>query len=138
MKLDNGIVMYNFAWNPSDRIPYIDIADIGKFIAPALRDPIKYNNARLTAATAYYTAQEMIDTFSEVSGKKVVLPTEAEILLLTDDPMKQSLARPPVLFTKWGYYGPTGEEDLKWTLAQMDEKPKNLKQFFEENGPWFQ
>jgi hypothetical protein len=92
----------------------------------------------LTAATGYYTAQELVDALSEVSGKKVVLPTEAEIPLLTGDPMKQQLARPPVLFTKWGYYGPTGERDLEWTLAQMDENPKTLRQFLEDNGPWFQ
>lgn len=73
-----------------------------------------------------------------MSDKNVVLPTEAEIPLLTDDPMKQILARPPVLYTKWGYYKPTGEQDLEWTLAQMDEKPKSLKQFLEDNGPWFQ
>ena len=121
-----------------DRIPYINITDIGSYLAPALRDPVKYNSSRLTAATAYYSAEELVDTLSEVSGKNVVLPTEAEIPLLTDDPMKQMLARPPVLFTKWGYYGPTGEQDLEWTLAQMDEKPKTLKQFLEDNGPWFQ
>lgn len=73
-----------------------------------------------------------------MSGKKVVLPKEADIPLLTDDPMKQMLARPPVLFTKWGYYGPTGERDLEWTLAQIDEKPKTLRRFLEDNGPWFQ
>ena len=67
-----------------------------------------------------------------------MLHIEAEIPLLMDDPMKQRLARPLVLITKWGYYGPTGEQDLEWTLAQMDEKPKTLKQFLEDNEPWFQ
>jgi NmrA-like family len=138
LQLDDGTVLFNFAWTPATLIPYIDITDIGKYLSPALRNPEKYNGARFTASTAFYSAQEIVDTWSEVSGKKIVLPTEADIPTLTDDPIKQQYARIGNLFREWGYFGPTGQKDLEWTLAQMDEQPTTWKQFLEANGPWFE
>ena len=35
------------------------------------------------------------------------------------------------------YYGPTGREDLEWTLAQLKDKPTTWESFVEANGPWF-
>jgi uncharacterized protein YbjT (DUF2867 family) len=119
-------------------MPLIDITDTGKYLAPALRDPLKYNGARLTAATAFYTAQEQVDSWSAVSGKKVVLPAISDIPTLTDDPIKQMFARPAPLFTKWAYYGPTGQQDLDWTIEQVDERLTTWREFLEANGPWFE
>jgi hypothetical protein len=62
-------------------------------LAKAQRDPPKYNGARLTAATTFYTAQEQVDIWSVVSGKKVVLPTISDIPTLTNDPIKQMFAQ---------------------------------------------
>lgn len=102
--------------------------DTGKYLAPALRDPLKYNGCRLTAATAFYTAQEQVDTWSAVSGKRVVLPTSPDDLEKHGD----------TLLKEVGYYGPTGPEDLEWTHEQVDEKLTTWGEFLEANGPWFE
>jgi hypothetical protein len=41
------------------------------------------------------------------------------------------------LINVWDYYGPTGKEDLEWTLAKMEEKPRTWKEFLVDTGPWF-
>ncbi|QKX63770.1 uncharacterized protein TRUGW13939_10941 [Talaromyces rugulosus] len=135
--LKDGRVLSGFAWSPETKLPLIDINDTGKYLAPALRDPVKYNGCRLTAATAFYTAKEQVDTWSAVSGKEVIIPKEEDIPLLTSDPIQQKLARPGTLLEEWGYYGPTGEKDLYWTHNQLDEKLTTWKEFLESNGPWF-
>lgn len=35
------------------------------------------------------------------------------------------------------YFGPTGREDLEWTLAQLKDKPTTWESFVEAEGPWF-
>jgi uncharacterized protein YbjT (DUF2867 family) len=136
--MSDGKVFFGFAWPPQTKVPLIDITDIGKYLAPVLRNPLKYNGCRLTAATAFYTAQETVDTWSAVSGKNVILPTEEDIPFLSSDPVQQSFSRPNSLLTEWAYFGPTGEEDLRWTLEQLDEKLTTWKEFLESSGPWFE
>jgi hypothetical protein len=135
--LKDGRILSGFAWPPESKLPLIDINDTGKYLAPALRDPVKYNGCRLTAATAFYTAKEQVDTWSAVSGKEIIIPKEEDIPLLTSDPIQQKLARPGNLIVEWGYYGPTGEKDLSWMHNQLDEKLTTWKEFLESNGPWF-
>ncbi|KAH8698471.1 NmrA-like family-domain-containing protein [Talaromyces proteolyticus] len=137
-KISDQKVLFPFAFTPETRIPLIDISDIGKYLAPALRDPLKYNGCQLTASTAFYTAQEQVETWSEVSGKQVVLPSISEIPLLTDDPIKQKVSQAPTMLSEWSYYGPTGQKDLEWTLEQVDEKLTTWREFLEANGPWFE
>ncbi|KAE8396146.1 NmrA family transcriptional regulator [Aspergillus alliaceus] len=131
-KISNERVLFPYAFTPETQVPLIDISDTGKFLAPVLRDPLKYNGCRLTAATAFYTAQEQADTWSAVSGKQVVLTTVSNIS--KDDLLKQ----PGTLLAEWGYYGPTGQKDLEWTLEQVDEKLATWREFLEANGPWFE
>ncbi|CRG82732.1 hypothetical protein PISL3812_00077 [Talaromyces islandicus] len=136
VELKDGRILFGFAWGPETKLPLIDINDTGKYLSPALRDPIKYNGCRLIAATAFYTAKEQVDTWSTVSGKEVILPEE-DIPLLTSDPLQQKMSRPGTVLEKWGYYGPTGEEDLCWMHNQLNEKLTTWKEFLESNGPWF-
>ena len=42
------------------------------------------------------------------------------------------------LVSDYAYYGPSGKEDLAWTLAQMDEEPTSWRDFVEANEPWFE
>jgi hypothetical protein len=135
--LKDGRIFFGFAWSPETKLPLIDINDTGKYLAPVLRDPIKYNGCRLTAATAFYTSKEHEATWSTVSGKEIILPKEEDIPLLTSDPIEQKMARPGTVLEKWGYFGPTGEKDLCWMHNQVNEKLTTWKEFLESNGPWF-
>jgi hypothetical protein len=123
------------------RIPLIDVADTGIYLAPVLRDPTRYHGKRLTCATAFYTAQEMIDTWSRVSGKRVALITEEDIPRVIEDPMHQRMAYATPLLTEYAFYGPTGQTDLEWTLAQLDEGKdgplSSWEDFLIRHGPWF-
>jgi hypothetical protein len=38
---------------------------------------------------------------------------------------------------KYSYFGPTGKQDLEWTLAQMTEAPNTWEDFVKANEPWF-
>jgi hypothetical protein len=127
------------AWKPDTRIPLIEIADTGKFIGPVLlSDPSKYHGKNLTAATAFYTAQEVVDTLSKVIGKKVSLPSSPIELVGLPDDVKSLLVRGDALVNKYSYFGPAGPAGLEWTLAQMDEKPTTWEEFLVKNGPWFE
>jgi hypothetical protein len=119
------------------QLPLIDITDIGKYLAPALDDPEKYNGRRFIAATSFYTVQDIVDTWSKVSGKKVTLITPADIPHLISDPIKQVMAQPGLFLTKWGYFGPSGHQDLDWTLSQMsvNEKLTKWEEFLTKYSP---
>ena len=119
------------------RIPLIDIADTGKFLAPVLSDPNKYNGASFTAATAFYTPKQMVEAWRTVTGKDVVLvqPTSGSPIGPLSPEMLQSLRG---LIAEFAYYGPRGKEDLAWTLAQMEEEPRSWREFVEANEPWFE
>lgn len=38
---------------------------------------------------------------------------------------------------EYGYFGWTGQDDLKWTLEQMEEEPVTWEDFVRRNTPWF-
>ena len=126
-------------WKEDTLLPLIDIADTGKFLAPVLFDPNKYNGKVLTAATAFYTPKEMVDAWTKVTGKKVIFaqrtggaPTGA-----LSPEMVKSLKESNGLIGDYSYYGPTGKKDLEWTLAQMTEETTSWGNFVQANEPWF-
>ncbi len=75
-------------------MPLVDISDIGNYLAPVLRDPAKYNGSRLVAATAFYSAQEIVDTWSRVSGKKMRLANGDEVEQFITHPLQREVLRP--------------------------------------------
>jgi hypothetical protein len=132
-------VILQRAWKLDTRIPLLEVTDTGKFIGPVLlSDPSKYHGKTLTAATAFYTAQEIVDTLSKVSGKKVSLPSGPIDHGDIPDDVKRLVVRTEAVVNKYPYFGPGGPAGLEWTLAQMDEKPITWEEFLVKNGPWFE
>ena len=119
----------------------IDIKDTGKFLAPILLDPEKYNGKKFAAATAYYTPAELVDGWKKITGKEVHYvktkfevpegPLAPETVKLLDDTMNGGLME------DYGLFGPTGRSDLEWTLKQMDDVPTTWEEFVKANEPWF-
>lgn len=124
IQISEDTVLFPFAWPPNMRMPLIDIGDAGKYLAPALRDPAKYNGAQLVSATAFYSAQEIVDIWSRVSGKSVRLATSDEVEQFITHPLQRDVLCPGPLFLGYGYFGPDGDRDLDWTLAQLDPADK--------------
>lgn len=131
---------YRFAqpWKHDSRIPLIDIDDTGKFPAPALLHPENYNGTNFTAATAFYTAQEMVDGWTKVTGKEVRFVALGDRSADSTLPDAQKLQLKESLgLTDYGYFGPTGAKDLEWTLAQMTDVPTTWEEFVKKHEPWF-
>jgi len=117
----------------------IDINDTGKFITPVLLHPTRYNGERLTCATAYYTPLQLVDGWTKVTGKKVVYEQMGIIDANTNltAEMKRELNDNAGFIDEYSYFGPAGEEDLRWTLDQMNETPTKWEDFLRANAPWF-
>jgi uncharacterized protein YbjT (DUF2867 family) len=137
-QISEDTVLFPFAWPPDLRLPLIDVSDTGKYLAPALRDPAKYDGARLVSATAYYSAQEIVDTWSRASGKNMRLATGNEAEQFITHPMQREVLRPGPLFVKYGYFGPSGPQDLDWTISQLEpaDTLTTWEDFLVQNGPW--
>lgn len=137
IQISEDTVLFPFAWPPDMRIPLIDIGDAGRYLAPALRDPAKYDGVQLVSATAFYSAQDIVDIWSRVSGKNVRLATGDEIDQFITHPLQRDVLRPGLLFLRYGYFGPNGDRDLDWTLAQLDpaDKLTTWEDFLVRNGP---
>lgn len=79
----------------------------------------------------------MLDMWKTVTGKDVVFVQQASgvpIGPLSPDMVKSFEG----LVGDYAYYGPSGKEDLAWTLAQMDEEPTSWRDFVVANEPWFE
>ena len=127
-------------WKEGTLLPLIDVTDTGKYLAPVLFDSNKYNGKRFTAATTYYTPQQMVEGWTKVTGKKVIFTLRtsgAPMGALTPEMVKASKEMGG-LISDYSYYGPTGKKDLEWTLAQMNEEVKSWEDFVRANEPWFE
>jgi hypothetical protein len=131
--------VFSQPWDQDTPLPLIDIRDAGKFIAPALLNPDLYHGKRFTCATAFYTLGEMADTWTKVTGKTVQVHTAgsgAEYDMLSEEQKKET-KNARNLIIEFGYFGPSGKDELAWTLAQLIETPKTWEEFVRDNEPWF-
>ncbi|KAL8977813.1 MAG: hypothetical protein Q9205_006462 [Flavoplaca limonia] len=137
VKDDQGKLVFSVTW--SGRCPLIDIKDAGKFIVPALLSPDEYNGKRFTAATAFYTPAAMVEAWKKVTGKEIKLDEANPGAWGKGFPpdLLEMLKEVTGLIEDYECYGRTGQEDLDWTLAQMDDPPTTWEKFVEENEPWF-
>jgi len=112
----------------------IDIRDTGKFLSPALLNPDKYNGKRFTAATGFYTARELLETWAKVTGTKL----ESRTWSPPSGSLLTELNDTTALFDKYLYYGSDGQKDLDWTLQQLTDKPNTWETFVKDHEPWFE
>ncbi|KAK7943178.1 NmrA family transcriptional regulator [Apiospora aurea] len=140
VKGDDSSYTFRQPWPSTTRIPVIDIRDTGKFLAPVLANPDKYHGKRLTCAAAFYTPIEMAETWSKVLGKNVELQqaTEEESFAIPfTEEQKKMIKDASTLMTKYEYYGPTGDDGLAWTLAQLTDRPVTWEKFLNDHRPLF-
>jgi len=117
----------------------IDITDTGKFLEPILLNPTRYSGKSFTCATAFYTPLDLVDGWTKITGKKVtytqVGADQAKDNLTAE--MRRELKKSVGLINDYYYFGPTGRDDLKWTLVQLKEAPNTWERFVKANEPWF-
>ena len=119
-------------------IPLIDtVADTGKYIAPILANPDKYEGKVFYGATKLYTYDEAAQAISHATGKKVVyksLPSHVFRGFLPPD-----AAEPAVQMLEWfrdsGYYGPKMQEQVDWTVQQVSGDVLTTFEDFLEKNP---
>ncbi|KEZ45871.1 hypothetical protein SAPIO_CDS1236 [Scedosporium apiospermum] len=135
----DGTVVLPYAWPDELEMPYIDVTDTGKYLAPAIGDPAKYNGKQLIGATAFYSSKEVADTWSRITGKKVRHATPEELPVSSGSFMEDNVIRPNPFLTDTGYYGPTGRAELEWLHSQLDpaDKLTTWEEYVKANGPWF-
>lgn len=104
----------------------------GLFVKAALKHADELKNKQILAAAKYYTPEEIVDTFSQVTGKKAVF------VQVSPEQYKASL--PPAIAEEFlenhlfvenpGYY--LGEP-LDSSLKLLDSKPTTWADFVQKN-----
>lgn len=132
--------VYRIANIPANdtRIPLLDTAaDTGKFIAPILAHPDKYEGKVLYGATKLYSYDEVAQAIGNATGKKVVyksLPSHVFKGFLPPD-----AAGPAVQMLEWfrdsGYYGLKTQEQVDWTVRQVPEGTLTTFEDFLKKNP---
>jgi uncharacterized protein YbjT (DUF2867 family) len=139
-KGENGINSMALPFAKNTPIPLFESgSDTGKFVTAILA---KYDaqplGKRILGATDWYTPDDIIRTYSEVTGQAATYTEVSSEVFKGFFPghMGQELLETFILIKDWEYYGPGSHEKLKESLEILDEKPTSLREFVEKNGPW--
>lgn len=76
----------------------------------------------------------MVDGWTKVTGTKVVFRKPDPEL----KSVHAALEKTEGLITEYSYFGPTGDDDLRWTLEQVIVKLTGWEEFVADNEPWFE
>ncbi|KAF4964238.1 hypothetical protein FSARC_7792 [Fusarium sarcochroum] len=138
-KADDGTYVFSMPWTAVTELPLIDIRDTGKFVAPALLDPDLYHGKRLTCATAFYTLTDMVDTWTRVTGSTVKLrvPENGDKHAGFSEQPKHEGVNATAHINQYGYFGPSGKDNLSWTISRLTEQLTSWEDFVREHQPWF-
>ncbi|KAF7182643.1 hypothetical protein CNMCM7691_002304 [Aspergillus felis] len=122
---------------PETRLPMLDAAaDMGKFVAPMLLDPAKYQGRVLHAATKLYSMNEIVKVMTDKSGKVVKynqLPVDVFKSFMP--PLVADRVVDMMLYIQdFGCWGPDTEKILAASVAEAHGKPTTLEEFFDKHG----
>jgi uncharacterized protein YbjT (DUF2867 family) len=127
---DGTYVMANLFY-PETKVPFIDISETGKWIAPVLAEPDKYNGAYFAAAEGFYTFPQIADIMSDVTGKKVVfqhVPDEVYKGFIPEG-VRDMVGGMYVFIRDYGYFGEGEEKDVQWAKEQVRGKLTGVEEF---------
>ncbi|KAH6715261.1 hypothetical protein BKA61DRAFT_722170 [Leptodontidium sp. MPI-SDFR-AT-0119] len=136
----DGTYKLSQTFAPTATLPMIDITDTGKFIAPILLDPTKYNGKNFTCATKFLTPLQLVEGWTKVTGKTVtysMIDPEEMVSEAMAPEMRAELRKTADLINEYLYFGPTGQVDVEWTQAQLKDELTTWEEFVKANEPWF-
>ncbi|KAB8227076.1 NmrA/HSCARG family protein [Aspergillus alliaceus] len=119
------------------RFPLFDAAsDTGLFVKAAIKHAAELNGKQILAAVDYYTAQEIVDIFTEVAGKKAVFVSVSadQYKAVLPPPVAQEFLENHLLIESPGYFLGQGLDE---SLKLLDAKPTSFAEFVKKNaGAW--
>ncbi|KAH4299027.1 hypothetical protein HBH64_013190 [Parastagonospora nodorum] len=117
--------------HPHTKVPFIDIADTGKWIGAILADPEKYSGKFFAAGEGLYTMPQACELMSKVSGKTIrYQQVEDEVYKGFLTPvMRQPYYEMWVLNREYGYYGEGQEELVEWAKEQARGRVTGLEEW---------
>ncbi|KAH7321523.1 hypothetical protein BKA65DRAFT_540728 [Rhexocercosporidium sp. MPI-PUGE-AT-0058] len=137
----DGTYKLSQTFAPTSTLPMIDITDTGKFIAPILLDPLKYQGKSFTCATKLLTPLQLVEGWTRVTGKTVIysmVDPENMVSEAMTPEMRAELKKSAGLINEYRYFGPTGQADMEWTQAQVKDVLTTWEEFVKANEPWFE
>ena len=143
---EDGNTWALFNWiSPSAPAPLIETAaDAGKYITPALLEPDKYDGKFFAAASEFLTYEQIAEKMTaslkgtKYEGKKVVYQQIPKQVMegFMPSPMGGYIVDMFGWIEGWGYYGPGGEEQVRWTREQVEGaggKLTGFEEYLEKN-----
>ncbi|KAJ4267125.1 hypothetical protein NW762_003223 [Fusarium torreyae] len=115
------------------KVPIFDVgSDSGKFVKAAIKHFPSTLNKRIYAASDYYSPNQMLADFNDVTGKNATFYQAPPDVFKTflPAPIAEEMTENMLLLEDPGYYGGA---DLKESLDLLDEKPTTWKEFVEKN-----
>ncbi|KAG9194318.1 hypothetical protein G6011_04353 [Alternaria panax] len=112
-------------------VPYIDIADTGKWVGAILAEPDRYVGKFFAAAADFYTPDEVANVMSKVTGKTVThvqLPDEVARGFFPET-FREQLYEMWVLNREYGYYGQEQQAAVQWAKEQAVGEITGLEGF---------
>ncbi|CAI7614404.1 unnamed protein product [Penicillium discolor] len=133
VRAEDGSYQLFYPVGKQAKFPLFDAAqDTGLFVRAALKHGDQLKNKQILAAAKYYTPDEIVDTFSKVTGKKAVFiqvsPEQYKASLpaaMADEYLDNQL-----FVEEPGYY--LGEP-LEPSLSLLDGKPTTWEEFVKKN-----
>ncbi|KPM43777.1 hypothetical protein AK830_g2806 [Neonectria ditissima] len=116
------------------KFPLFDAAkDTGLFVKGVLKHADQLLGKQVLEATAYYTPEEIVDTFSKVTGKKAsfIKVTSEQYLASLPEAIAEEYLENQLFVEEPGYF--LGEP-LDDSLKLLDSKPTTWTEFVEKNA----
>lgn len=81
----------------------------------------------------------MVETWTTVTGTTVKLENSRDAVDYgkMSKEQREDVERAGYLIMEYGYFGPTGQADVDWTLKQATEKLRTWEDFVRDYEPWF-
>ncbi|KAH2185613.1 hypothetical protein KXV88_001931 [Aspergillus fumigatus] len=139
-KGEDGV--YNLAYpvGQNAKFPLVDIeADMGKYVAAALKNPSESLGAQILAAEDYYTPTRILQEFEEVTGQKArfVQVDPDTFKSFMPGPIGEEMLQNHLFIENPGYFnGRDLKESNDW-LEKAGYQPTSWREFLERNKAAF-
>ncbi|KAG4433673.1 hypothetical protein IFR05_010841 [Cadophora sp. M221] len=132
-KQEDGSYMLAYPISKDAKIPLIDPgSDMGLFVKAAIKHQSKVPGNQVLAAADYYTPEQLVSEFTEVTGKKAIYVqiTSEVYKSFCPAPMADEMLDNHLYLESPGYYA---GRSLEESHALLDGKPTSWKDFVKQN-----
>ena len=128
---DGSYAIYNIQ-SPDTILPWIDIEeDFGKFVAPILAEPDKYEGKFIGAASELRSFDYVAETMSKATGKTIryIQVPEVRFKELFPPDTADVYVNMFLYYQDFGYYGPGTKEQVEWAVKNARGKLTTLEEY---------